>query len=420
MENSVATVPAEAQTSGDCASNSAQPSTASAIARRDWRQLGDFVRGIRPRDILRWALVAGAAWGLGALLWNARDALLPFEVGAVLAYLLLPLVNRLSRRLPRAVATLGVFLGGLLVFVLILTAVIPPLAAQLLYLTSTPPDFTALGRQVERVQALFRRLPDEQQQFITAGLSGAVGAARDNIVSYLQTVGTFLVSGVFNILNVVSFLLGFFILPFWLFYVLKDQPTGRQALDRLLPPWLRSDFWAGLGIIDDVLGRFIRGQLFLALITAVLAFVGLTGLQIAGVPGIQYTVLLAVFAGLATLIPLVGPILSAIPAILVGLTYSWQTAAIITVLYLVIMQLETNVIAPRVIGNSIAVHPAILMVALIVASRFGFLWIILATPAVGIARGLFRYSYHRLQRPPQPNDVAPRSPEPGHSDVSAA
>ncbi len=122
------------------------PRTAIEIARHDWRQLWDFVRGIRPRDILRWSLVAGAIWVVGKILWNARDALLPFELGAVLAYLLLPLVNRLSRRLPRPVATLLVFLGGLLVFALVLTAVIPPLTAQLLRLTSTPPDFTALGR----------------------------------------------------------------------------------------------------------------------------------------------------------------------------------------------------------------------------------------------------------------------------------
>ncbi len=73
------------------------------------------------------------------------------------------------------------------------------------------------------------------------------------------------------------------------------------------------------------------------------------------------------------------------------------------------------------IGNSLEIHPAILMVALIVASRFGFLWIILATPAVGIARGLFRYIYHRLQTPPQPHDVPQRSDsEPGHGDVSVA
>jgi predicted PurR-regulated permease PerM len=346
MENRVAAIPADVQTSNNCEPNHDQAPTAVALARRDWRQLGDLVRGIRPRDILRWALVASAAWGLGALLWNARDALLPFEVGAVLAYLLLPLVNRLSRRLPRAVATLVVFLGGLLVFALILAAVLPPLTAQLLHLTSTPPDFTAFGRQVERVQVLYRRLPDAQQRFIIDGLSGAIGAARDNIVGYRQTAGTFLVGGVFNILNVFSFLLGFFILPFWLFYVLKDQPDGRRALDRLLPPWLRPDFWAGMGIVDEVLGRFIRGQLLLAVTIAVLAFGGLTGLQIAGVAGIQYTVVLAVFAGIAELIPLVGPIISAIPAILVGLAYSWQTTAIITALYLVIQQLENNLIAP--------------------------------------------------------------------------
>ena len=77
MEKRVAAIPADAQTSSTCGPNHDQSPTAVAIARRDWRQLGDFVRGIRPRDILRWALVAGAAWGLGTLLWNARGALLP-------------------------------------------------------------------------------------------------------------------------------------------------------------------------------------------------------------------------------------------------------------------------------------------------------------------------------------------------------
>jgi predicted PurR-regulated permease PerM/nucleotide-binding universal stress UspA family protein len=374
MESRAATMSADDPTPSSLPPGGEPARTASAIARGDWRRLGDFVRGIRPRDLLRWALVAGAAWGLGQLLWRARDALLPFEVGAVLAYLLLPLVNRLGRWLPRPLATLVVFLGGLLAFALALTAVLPPLADQLLRLTTATPDVAALGREVARLQGVYRQLPAPQQQFIADALGGVVGAARDNLVGSLRTVGTFLVGGVFNLLNVFSFLLGFFILPFWLFYVLTDQPTGRRALDRLLPSGLRADFWAAIGIVDTVLGRYIRSQLFLALSIAALAFVGLTGLQIAGVPGIQYTVVLAVFAGIAELIPLVGPIISAIPAILVGLAHSWQTALIVAALYFGIQQLENNLLAPRVIGASIAIHPALLMVALIVASHFGFLW----------------------------------------------
>ncbi len=392
------------------------PRTTRARALSDWSRLGDFVRGIRPRDLLRWALVAGAAWGLGALLWNARDALLPFEVGAALAYLLLPLVNRLGRHLPRPLATLVVFLGGLLGVALALTAVLPPLADQLLRLTAAPPDVAALGRQFARLQVLYRQLPAPLQQFGADALGGAVGAARDNLVGTLQTAGTFLVGGVFNLLNVFSFLLGFLILPFWLFYVLTDQPIGRRALDRLLPPGLRADFWAALGIVDTVLGRYIRGQLLLALTIAALAFGGLTGLQLAGVPGIQYTVVLAVFAGLAELVPLVGPLISAVPAVLVGLAHSWQTALIVAALFFGIQQLENNVLAPRVIGASIALHPALLMVALIVASHFGFLWVVLAAPAVAGARDLFRYAYGRLQDPPRPAGDLPGGPAPPRRD----
>jgi predicted PurR-regulated permease PerM len=131
---------------------------------------------------------------------------------------------------------------------------------------------------------------------------------------------------VLSLVNTISFILGFIVVPTWLLYILTDQPRGKQALDRLLPPWLRGDFWAVLGIFDRAFGRFIRGQMFTGLVTALLVYLGLEllvrfyGLETAG----RYGVLLAMIAGITQLIPSIGPFLGVIPAVWLAWRFRWN------------------------------------------------------------------------------------------------
>ncbi|MBO9338666.1 MAG: AI-2E family transporter [Chloroflexus sp.] len=367
------------------------------------------------RHIGRWLLIIVSLYLIGWLLVHAGSAVTPFIFGGVLAYLFLPLVNFFNRWLPRWLAILAVYLLTFGILVLAVALVIPPLIAQIADLIRSLPDIATIQREANRLleeyEQLLASLPPavqaEIQSAITSAAAEGLNTLRANFVNYLQSIGQFLVNSVLSVVNTVTFLLGFFLIPFWLFYVLMDQRAGRDYLDRMIHPRLRADFWAMITIIDHDLSGYLRGQLILGTSVGLAAWIGLTALNIAGMK-VPYTVLLAVVAGVTELVPVIGPIIGAIPAILLGLADSPTTALAVTILYIVIQQLENHILVPRIIGESVGVHPAVLMVVLVVCSQvFGLLGAILSAPLSAMARDLFLYLYGRLSDPPSPAGVLP-------------
>ncbi len=367
------------------------------------------------RQIGRWLLIIVSLYLIGWLVMNAGSAVTPFIFGGVLAYLFLPLVNFFNRWLPRWLAILAVYLLTFGILVLAVGLVIPPLIAQIADLIRSLPDIATIQREANRLldeyEQLLASLPPavqaEVQNAIASAASEGLSTLRANFVNYLQSIGQFLVNSVLSVVNTVTFLLGFFLIPFWLFYVLMDQRAGRDYLDRMIHPRLRADFWAMITIIDHDLSGYLRGQLILGTSVGLAAWIGLTALNMAGMK-IPYTVLLAVVAGITELVPVIGPIIGAIPAILLGLADSPTTALAVTILYIAIQQLENHILVPRIIGESVGVHPAILMVVLVVCSQvFGLLGAILSAPLSAMARDLFLYLYGRLSDPPSPAGVLP-------------
>ncbi|HWQ14200.1 MAG TPA: AI-2E family transporter, partial [Roseiflexaceae bacterium] len=355
-------------------------------AGRAWRRLALRLRSITPGALARALLVAGALYALGWLIWTTWAILLPFQLGLVLAYLMLPLVNRLGRRMRRELAEVLVFAGGLLALVGGVAAIIPPLLNQIAALIAQIPSVEEARRSLDELDRFVRSLPPETQRAIDERAAELLALLRENFLTYAQGALSVVASGVFSVLNLLGFVLGFLIVPLWLFYVIRDQDAGREALDRALPPWARPDFWAVVRIVDRTFSGYIRGQLVLALVAAALVFAVLTALALAGVAGVQYTVLLAVIAGVTQLVPYVGPFLATIAAGGVGAFTSWEAALWMALAVLVSTQLINTFLAPIVVGRSIHMHEAVLMAVLIMLSQFGFVWIILAAPVAGAAR----------------------------------
>jgi len=371
--------------------------------------------GLPFRRIARWGLVALSLYGVGWLLWQARSALLPFIIGALLAYLFLPLVNRFDRRMPRWAAILLVYALVLLIIVTFFAFLVPPLVEQISQLIRALPDLPTLerwaNRLLEEYQQLLANLPPnvqtEVQQTVAEVLTSALNTIRTNLLSYIQGVGTFLVNSLLSVASTVAFLLGFFLVPFWLFYVLMDQRAGREMLNRLLPAGLRADFWSVITIIDADFSGYLRGQLLLGLVVGTAAGIGLTVLNLFGLQ-IPYVLLLAVIAGVTELIPIIGPIIGAVPAVLLGFLDSPTTGLAVLLLYVGIQQLENNFLVPRIVGDSVGIHPAILMVLLVVCSQvFGILGAILSAPMGAVSRDVFQYLYGRLSEPPRPPGEMP-------------
>ncbi|MFP4440257.1 MAG: AI-2E family transporter [Chloroflexaceae bacterium] len=365
------------------------------------------------RQIARWLLVLGALYGLGWLLWASWSVLLPFQIGLVLAYLVLPLVNNLNRQMPRWAAILTVYLGGLVVAIGFFGYIVPPLINQInqfigLLRNVRLEEISGLANEwIKQLQAYHETIPEAVRTPLEEGFGQAVERLQSNLTTYVQELGTFLLTSVLQVVNTVTFLLGFLIVPFWLFYVLKDERDGFAALNNVLPENIRADFWAILRIFNRIFSSYIRGQLLLGLVVGLVAGLGLFILGLFGLE-VDSILLLAIIAGTTELIPVIGPVIGAIPAITLGFFDSVTTGVAVTILYVAIQQLENNFLVPRIVGESVGIHPAILMVLLVVLGHaFGLIGIILSAPLAAVVRDTFIYVNGRLSDPPRPAGLLP-------------
>lgn len=358
--------------------------------------------GFSWRTLVRWALVTATLAGIAWILWQTRAALTPFIIGLILAYLMVPLVDRFERRMPRWAAILVVYLLTFGALGVALAYIIPPAITQINQVIDNIPEWYQKGRvQAQELIARFNaEAPEAVRRRVEEQVAQIQQTAQQNATEYGQRVAGFLFNSVLQIFQTLTFLLGFLIIPFFLFYVLLDSERIPRAINHMLHPRIQADFWNILHIVDTIFGKYIRGQLTLGLVVGVMSFVGLLGLNLAGFK-VPFTILLAIVAAIGELIPVIGPVLSAIPAIIAGFTDGWQTGLAVAVLYLVIQQVENQVLVPRIVGNTLRLHAAILMALLVVASELGgLLLVILSAPLTAIARDVFVYLHQRLRTPP--------------------
>jgi predicted PurR-regulated permease PerM len=363
------------------------------------------------RLIARWSLVVLALYIIGSMLWSTRPVLIPFVIGLVLAYLMAPAVDFFDRWMPRWLAILAVYALGLLGIAATFALIIPPLVEQVARLIRQLPSFSEVQTFVDSVIKQYRdQVPPSLQQPIEDSLANLLRSLQNNIDTYLQRGGAFLLNQLIQLLNTVTFILGFISLPIWLFYVLYDKHQGRVFFNQLVHPRARADFWNVWEIINNVLGGYIRGQIILCVAVGLAVGIGLVGLEMLGFPLGDYVLVLALIAGVTEFIPVLGPTIGAIPGVILGFGISPTAGFAVLILYIAVQQLENSLLVPRIIGESVGVHPAVLTVAMIVmGTLFGLLGILLAAPAVATTRDLFKYAYLRLEG---------HSPEESHRRVA--
>jgi predicted PurR-regulated permease PerM len=357
--------------------------------------------------MIRLVLVTVACVVITWLLWTSRSVLLPFEVGAALAYVIAPLVNRVARYLPRGAAFVVVFAGATILLVAFLLYLVPALLHQLTQLGQILPRQDQIQGWIQHVHAAIAHLPRNVQNAIGAGLVQGNAVLKANITTTVNQAVAFLAGVLSNIFNMLLFLLGFLVVPVWLFFVFESGATQRAAAYRALPTAIRDDVWAMLRIADRVFSSWIRGQIILSTLLGVGVFVGLHLLVLLGVRGLQDILLLAVVEAVVAPIPYVGNAVGPLPAVVMALMSSWQGAVAVLALYVILANIHDNVLSPKVMSKQLNIDPAILMPLLIVLGRFGLLWIILAGPIAAVSRDLFQYVYGRAGEPPRPAGQLP-------------
>jgi predicted PurR-regulated permease PerM len=368
--------------------------------------------GARPwRPSPRALLAVGTALLLLLLALLILDTLTPFIIGLLLIYLLAPAVDRLSsitirgRLVPRWLAILLLYLVIVAVIVISVALVVRPMSDQVQEFARRVPGWVDSVRE----WYLGLGLPEWLRTSIdhlTASVSGnGEGGSGTDLASLLPLVRSLASSliGAF----------GYLIIPFWVFWVLKDLPTLSRRFEGSLPTGWRRDGLAIMGIVDHTFGRWIRGQLILGAVVGVATFLGLLVLgELVDPVFISFAVLLGVLAGVLELVPVIGPILSMIPTLVLALAADDPVRAAIAVvlLYLIVQQAENHILVPQIQGDAVELHPSIVLLALIAGSAlFGLLGAILSIPVTAAARDIYRYLFRRLSEddPGIPHPDAP-------------
>jgi predicted PurR-regulated permease PerM len=216
-----------------------------------------------------------------------------------------------------------------------------------------------------------------------------------------------------SLFSVFDITIAAFGVPFYVFLVVVDRPGLAVEVQRRLPdPW-RDDILAVSGIVARQFGNYIRAETILMVLLGLLTWIGLMLLSIAVDPRIgEYAVFLAVVAAFSELIPLVGPWIAAIPAVVFGFTLGPGPFIAIGVLYVVISFIEGNLLVPAIEGRSFALRPAIvgpvIATGLALGGAFGA---VLAVPTASAARDVYLYLFRRAEGAPPASALAdPETP----------
>lgn len=331
------------------------------------------------------------------VLWSARSALLPFAVGGIMAYALSPVVDRLARVLPRlgsqretvrrgiAVAVIyTTFFGGIGTGAVLLA---PTAFDQANHFVEELPSFIE-GARVQVTDWLERtreNLPPEIRTQIdrsTSDLSSLVSSAA---VGALQRTASMLTGSL-------GMLFGFAIVPFWMFYAMRDQPTLERNLLHAVPDELQDDIRNVARMADHVVNRYIRSQLLLGLI------VGTTVGAVLTFMGIELSLGLGLWAGITELIPIIGPWLGAVAGLIIVAATDPGMLLWVALVYLMVQQLENNLLVPRIQGHAVDIHPGMIIVLLAVAGAvWGLPGMVVVVPTTAILREVFWYTDRRLK-----------------------
>lgn len=317
-------------------------------------------------------------------LFLVRGIVVAFLLAGVLFYLFNPLVDRLeSRGASRTWAILLVYSASAIIVVSTALYGVPRMVGQLNSLVVTVPAYTIQVQKISQdVEARYARagLPDDMRKII----DDRIGWLEQRVLSLVNRV----ISGMVGLLGQ---FLSILLAPVLAFYLLRDFCRFKEDLFSLVPKGWQNDVVILAGEINRVLDSYIRGYLLICVIVGVLTGTAMFLL------GIEFALVLGIFAGLTELIPYFGPFIGALPAVSLALLKSKWLALKVVLAFLIIQQLEGNVISPKILGDRVGLHPLLVILALLVAGElFGLPGMLLAVPAAAMLRILLAFAWKKL------------------------
>jgi len=340
----------------------------------------------RVRLVLVSLVILVVAWVVIA----AWAALVPFVFGLLVAYILLPVVNWLDdhaprflrrRTLARPLAIIVVSLVVIGIFVGMMAFFIPAVIEQGKVFGQAVP------RYLDQLEQLYlydfadfmERIPAEISDPINTNIERAIGTLADAIQKGVG--GT-----IKTLWDTVSFIIGVAIIPFWMYYVLNDNRRLKRGFYAIFPEAVRADLGNIERIVDSLLSSYLRGQLLLCVLVGVMATIVLAIFRV------DMALLLGTFAAVFEIIPILGPYLGAIPAVLIVLLTNPVNAIWVALSFAGIQWIENTFMVPRISGDAVRLHPALVMILVVIASQLaGVVGMLFVVPLAAVFRDVVRY-----------------------------
>lgn len=323
----------------------------------------------------------------------------PLLISGMFYYLFRPFVRVLSKKLPKTLAIILVYIGAIGICYLFFWMIWPPIRNQSITLVNNFPQIVDSVRTwLESVQQHeWIKEIGQKDALSSENLTNKLTGSLDELLN--SVVGS--VRGIFNLIMNFFFLLG--LVPFMIYYLLSEGDKLPGHILRILPERYHREASGALKDIDASIGSFILGKVLTSLLIGVLTFIGYLIIDM------PYPLLLGLIAAITNFIPYIGPLIAFIPTAVVALTVSPMTVLLVGIVLVVSNQIEANLIGPRIIGRQMKVHPFTVMLLVIGASSIiGAFGMIIVVPVYAIIKiiAVRTYSFRKNNRIPPKDPLA--------------
>ncbi|EMA6341760.1 AI-2E family transporter [Bacillus cytotoxicus] len=306
------------------------------------------------------------------IVFVCKVAITPFFIACFIAYLLHPLIEKLHKQgMPRTLAILLIyilFFGGLGYGIYKGT---PVVISQLQEMNKQFPEFMKMYDSwmdgvTEQTDNFPSFIHDKVKQ-IFVGIEIKIQSLLNKVMSTAR--------------GVLDSLLIIFLIPFIVFYILKDYGAFYHVFWKVIPYKWRDTGQILAKEIDKSLGSYIRGQLFVCLVLG-----GVSALAFWFI-GMKYPLLLGIVVGVTDIIPYFGPILGAIPTLMIAATVSTSLFIKAGIALAILQFVESNILSPYIVGKSLRMHPVVIMLALLVGGEVGgIVGLLISVPILAVIR----------------------------------
>jgi predicted PurR-regulated permease PerM len=308
----------------------------------------------------------------------------PIVISGLFYYLFRPFVRMLERKLPLTLSILIIYLAVVALLVLSSWLVWPPIREQSITLVNNFPDI---------IESVRKWILSVQKHQWVKDISKDDTFSTGNLSSQLTTaLGDFLNSVVGSLKSVFNVIMNFFLLlglvPFIVYYMLKEGYKFPDLIMKLLPKRMHNETQSALKEIDASIGSFIMGKVITSLIIGALTFCGYVIIDL------PYPLLLGLVAAVTNVIPYLGPLLAAIPTVIVALTISPIAVLQVCAIIVISNQIEANLLAPKIMGKQLNVHPLTIMLLVIGAGAIvGPIGMVIAVPTYAVIKIIVVHIY---------------------------